>query len=255
MTARPTLVPPPPLRPLTLGELLDVSFGLYRSMFVPLLVVAATVHALPTLLGVYLETSEQMFSLWPLTLVNLFLAVVLSSLGVAATTHIVSEAYLGRRIRAGEALGRAVPLMGKLIVISVLTWLLVSIGLMLLIVPGVILLSGLLLSSVAMVVESPRRATTAMARSWELTLGYRGKVFGTVLLAFLLLIVPIAAVEAIWGAVAPPSPSALVPQVLTAVLQVMVYPYVYTVVTLLYYDLRIRKEGFDLELLAGAAEP
>ena len=238
--------------------MLDVSFGLYRSLFVTLLVVAVIVHVLPTLLGVYLQTSGQIFSLWAVTLAYFLLAAILSSLGVAATTHIVSEAYLGRRISAGEALGRAVSLLWRLIVISVLTWLLVSIGFMLLVVPGVILLSGLLLASVVMVVETPSRATAAMARSWELTRGYRGKVFGTVFLAFLLLMIPGVAVGAIWSVVggggAAAGPPSLVAEVLTAVLQVLVYPYVYTVVTLVYYDLRIRKEGFDLELLAAASQ-
>lgn len=247
---------PPPLRPLSLGEVLDVSFGLYRSMFFSLVVVAVAVHILPTLIGIYLETSGQMFSLWPLTIGYLFLVAILSSLGVAATTEIVSEAYLGRRISAAVALTRAVPLLLRLIVISLLTWLLVGIGFILLLVPGIILLSGLLLSSVAMVVERPRRATAAMARSWELTLGFRGKVFGALLLAFLLLMVPVITIAAIWGTLEPGRVSgSVMAEVITAVIQVLIYPYVYTVFTLLYYDLRIRKEGFDLELLAAQSLP
>ncbi len=38
-----------------------------------------------------------------------------------------------------------------------------------------------------------------------------------------------------------------------AVAQVVLVPYFYVVVAVLYYDLRVRKEGFDLELLAQAA--
>ncbi|MGQ0703626.1 MAG: hypothetical protein ACT4PM_10895 [Gemmatimonadales bacterium] len=248
------MVSPPPLRALTLGELLDVGFGLYRSRFVPLLIVAIVVHVLPTVVGVYLQTAEQAFALWPVMLAYLLVEVILSSLGVAATTNVISETYLGREITAGEALRRAVPLLWRLIVISVLTWLLVGIGLILLFVPGFILLSGLLLSSVVMVVERPAHATAAMARSWELTKGDRGKAFGTLVVAFLLLVVPIAAVGGVWQAATPASEwNSPVPDVVTAVLQVLVYPYVYSVTTLLYYDMRIRKEGFDLELLAAAA--
>ena len=245
---------PPPLRPLTLGELLDVSFGLYRSMFFTLLVVAVSVHLIPTLLQVYLQSSAGMYSFWPLTIAVLLLSTILNALGVAATTHVVSEAYLGRRPSAGEALRRAIPLIWRLIVISLLTWLLVGIGLFLLIVPGLILMSGLLLSPVVVVVESPPGATSAMARSWGLSRGYLGKVFGTVLVSFLLLLIPAAAVAGVLGAVGQASPSnSMIAEVLSAVLQVLVYPYVYTVITLVYYDLRVRKEGFDLELLAAAA--
>lgn len=245
--------PTPPLRPLTLGEVLDVSFGLYRSMFPTLLVVGITVHLVPVLIQTYLQASGQLFLLNLAALGYWLIAVLMNSFGVAATTSVVSEAYLGRRISAGEALRRALPLIWPLIVISFLSSLLVGVGFVLLFVPGLILLSGLLLAPVAMVVERPPRATTAMARSWELTRGRKGQVFGTVVVAFLLLLIPRAAVTTIWS-VAGGSQSSLLPSVLSAVLEVAIYPYLYTVITLVYYDLRIRKEGFDLDLLAAAGE-
>lgn len=245
--------PAPPLRPLTLGEILDVSFGLYRSMFLTLLVIGVAVHLVPVLIQTWLQTSGRIFLLDLVALGYWLVAVIMNSLGVAATTSVISEAYLGRRISAGEALRRAVPLIWPLLVVSLLSSLLIGIGFLLLLVPGLILLSGLLLSSVAMVVERPRRATTAMARSWELSRGHKGQVFGTVLVAFLLLLVPRVAVSTIWG-LSGGSSRALFPIVVSAILEVAVYPYLYTVITLVYYDLRIRKEGFDLDLLAQASE-
>lgn len=243
----------PPLRPLTLGEILDVSFGLYRSMFLTLLVVGVAVHLVPVLIETYLQASGRIFLLDLVNLGYWLVAIIMNSIGVAATTSIISEAYLGRRMTAGEALRRAMPLTWPLLVVSLLSSLLIGIGFMLLIVPGVILLSGLLLSSVAMVVEHPPRATAAMARSWELSKGHKGQVFGTVLVAFLLLLVPRIAVGVIWG-ISGGSRTALLPVVVSSILEVAVYPYLYTVITLVYYDLRIRKEGFDLDLLAQASE-
>ena len=35
----------------------------------------------------------------------------------------------------------------------------------------------------------------------------------------------------------------------------LIYPFFYVVLTVLYYDLRVRKEGFDLELLASSLRP
>ena len=43
--------------------------------------------------------------------------------------------------------------------------------------------------------------------------------------------------------------------VLESMLQVFIYPFVYVVLTVLYSDLRVRKEGLDLELLASALQP
>jgi hypothetical protein len=39
------------------------------------------------------------------------------------------------------------------------------------------------------------------------------------------------------------------------VVQMFVYPMLYCVLTIAYYDLRVRKEGFDLEVLASSLQP
>jgi hypothetical protein len=39
------------------------------------------------------------------------------------------------------------------------------------------------------------------------------------------------------------------------VLQMLLYPLLYCVLTVAYYDLRVRKEGFDLEVLASTLQP
>ena len=102
----------PVLRPLTLGEVLDTGFGLYRSMFAPLLVVATVCQLVPMVLGVYLGTSGNMLSNIPLSILYGGLAVILGSSGVAASTFIVSDAYLGRETSATVALQRATALLG-----------------------------------------------------------------------------------------------------------------------------------------------
>jgi len=245
----------PALRPLSLGEVLDVSFGLYRSLFAPLLVIAVICQSLPMALGVYIGASGALFVNLALSLVYGVLAVILGSLGVAASTFVVSDAYLGRETSASVALHRAVSLLGRLVVISLLSSLLIGIGFMLLIVPGVILLSGLILSTVVAVLETTPSATAAMGRSWELTGGFRGKVLLTLLVAFLLLLVPSIALGGIGAVFGAEGPFALLLLALESILQIFIYPFVYVVMTVLYYDLRVRKEGFDLELLASALQP
>lgn len=245
----------PALRPLSLGEVLDVSFGLYRSLFAPLLVIAVICQSLPMALGVYLGTSGALFVNLGLSLVYGVLAVILGALGVAASTFVVSDAYLGRETSAIVALQRALSLLGRLLVISILSSLLIGLGFMLLIVPGVILLSGLVLSTVVAVLESPPSATAAMGRSWELTLGFRGKVLLTLLVAFLLLLVPSIALGGVEALIGAEGGVALLLLALESMLQVLIYPFVYVVMTVLYYDLRVRKEGFDLELLASSLQP
>ena len=137
-----------------------------------------------------------------------------------------------------------------------MTSLVIGVGFILLIVPGIILLGGLLLSTPVLVLEQPISATGAMSRSWELSRGFRGKALLTLFVTSLLLLIPtmltgiLAGIAALLGA-----SSLLVFSVLGGVLQIFVYPFMYVAFTVLYYDLRVRKEGFDLELLAAAPQP
>jgi hypothetical protein len=206
---------------------------------------------------VYLQVTSETDLHLMLRLAYYLLAVVLGSIGVAASTFVVSDAYLGRETTAADALARAAPLIGRLVVISVLLSLVVGVGFILLVIPGVIFLAGLLLSTVVAVIEAPPSATAAMNRSWALTKGYKGKVLLTMLVAGVLLAVPSIALGVIGGlfGAAVSEPAALWFFVLPLVFQIFVYPFVYVVQTVLYYDLRVRKEGFDLELLASALQP
>jgi hypothetical protein len=44
----------------------------------------------------------------------------------------------------------------------------------------------------------------------------------------------------------------LIMTILWGIFSILVYPYFYSAATVLYYDLRVRKEGFDLEMLEEA---
>lgn len=251
----------PVLRPLSTGEVLDVSFGLYRSLFFPLVIVAVACRIVPDVISIYLQqvagTSPlAIFDHWELLLAEIVLGMVLSAVGVAASTYIVSGAYLGAPMTANIALANAMGLIGPLILVSVVSSIAIGVGFVVLIVPGVILFSGLVLATVVVVLEQPLGAFGALNRSWELTKGFRFKVFVSVFVAALLFAVP-AMIVGVAGAIgaAAGAWSPLISQLLAVVLQIFVVPFVYVVITVLYYDLRVRKEGFDLELLATATQP
>jgi hypothetical protein len=247
---------PPVLRPLSTGEVLDVSFGLYRSMFAPLVIITLVSRLIPTVLGIYINAVGGGLEHVGLFAIQGLLSLVLGSLGIAATTFMVAGAYLGNQVTAEAALRSAWRLIGRLILLSLMTSLVIGVGFVLLIVPGFIFLGGLVLSTVVLVLEQPMTAINAMSRSWELSKGFRGKALLTLLVTSLLLLIPtmvagiLAAIAALLGA-----SSQLVILVLAGVLGIFVYPFMYVALTVLYYDLRVRKEGFDLELLAAVPQP
>jgi hypothetical protein len=87
-------------------------------------------------------------------------------------------------------------------------------------------------------------AEKALSRSGELTREYKGKIFVTMLLVYIvynclgfLVAIPAFLVPSITG-------------VVSVIFSVLVYPIFPITITLLYYDRRIRKEGFDIELMS-----
>ena len=253
---------PPVLRPLTLGEILDVAFGLYRTLFLPLLVVTIVTSAAPVVLSVYIESSGGALLNLPLYFLNLMLNAVLGAIASAAATFVVSDSYMGRAISARDAFARATPFISRLIVLGVLLSLVIGLGLICLIIPGVILFTGLALSTPALVIEGLPSANAAMGRSWALTRGFRGKLFWALLTVLVLILLPTIALGGFAAAsgdatlLAPTmSPAALAWLVAASLIQLLIYPLFYCVLTVAYYDLRVRKEAFDLEVLASGLSP
>lgn len=253
----------PELRPLSIGEVLDQSFGLYRRHFATLAMISVVVGAVPLVLDLYVQASGGLLARPIMWLSGLMLMVVLSAIGTAATVFVVSESYLGRTTAASEALSRAGPYILRLILLSIMTSLVVFIGWLFLLVPGMIFATALIVSTQALVLEEDRSAIEAMGRSWRLTKGHRWRMFALIVVIFILIFIP-AAAGFVVAAMFTVDLTALNPAdlplawyaatILGRVAQMLLYPLMYSVLTVAYYDLRVRKEGFDLDVLAQALE-
>jgi hypothetical protein len=123
----------------------------------------------------------------------------------------------------------------------------------------------ILFTSQAVIAEN-KGPIEAIKRSWNLTQDYWWRTFGIFLLigllAALITFVPSAIFGAIFGAITlgsggPPNfvQQQLANSVISAITSVLVTPFSLIAYTLMYYDLRIRKEGFDLEHQARALVP
>jgi uncharacterized membrane protein len=250
------------LRPLTVGEILDTSFSLYRRHFAALATVALICTGVPLVLRLFLETAGGVFSNLALALLYGISLVVLNLVASGATVFIVSESYLGRPISAREALERATPYIGRILVCSLLLALVVGLGFLLLVIPGIMLAVGLALAIPAVILEPRSSASAALSRSWELTRGARWRIFGLGVTLLVLLYIPVLAITGLLALLVSPgqavvgSASILMMAVLavSGIVQMFIYPLFYCVLTVTYYDLRVRKEGFDLELLASTLQ-
>lgn len=238
----------PVLRPLSLGEVLDVSFGVYRERFSALVVISLLVRVIPLLWNLVLKPEATVeFSL---SLVGyLIVTMIFSAIGIAASTLIVSSSYLNQPLSASEAISRTTPLIWTLVILSGTISIVVAFGFLLLVIPGLILLAGYAVAPAVAVIEAPIKATKAMSRAWQLSKGFRFKILVALLTSLMVVSVPLILVGMVTALVGQMSPAIF--EVVVGVTSAFFYPFFYVVISILYYDLRVRKEGLDLELLAG----
>jgi hypothetical protein len=201
------------------------------------------------------------------------LALILQQIGAAAILHVISQEFIDQRVGIGAAFGFALKRFGTLILASILTGLMIGFGLILCIVPGIIFWSWYALVAQVVVVEG-LGANAALNRSKDLTAGFRGRVLGLLLLFIVIALIPTGAVQLL-ELVIPSTERVPIDQadagfglrglaytevfnyrnyaintVLGQLVNILVQTFQAVCLTLLYFDLRIRKEGFDLELAA-----
>lgn len=256
-------------RPMSVGQIVDQTFRLYRRNFVRFMVIVAIVQVPIALLTLMLNlisrriveerSASDAAAAVAISgiLIVLFFAMISKSLSNAALLKSVSESYLGRSVTVGQAYRFVLPKLWTLIAASFVVGIVVMFGLALLIVPGVIFSLWFALTTQAIVIEN-RKSIKGMSRSRSLVSGNLGKVF-LMSLVVLLITGIIGGVFGGAGAVLgqlvvkeSPTLALLIEQLGSLIGEVLAAPIGASAMILLYYDLRIRKEGFDLEMLAAS---
>jgi len=136
----------------------------------------------------------------------------------------------------GELLGSVWPRLLAIIGLEILVGIIVLIGTIFFIIPGIILALILAVSLPALVVEGIG-IFDAMSRSAALTKDNRMRILGVGILLILILL-GVAIVAGLLSAVTP-----ILGAIVGLVLGVLLYPYVYMLTTVLYYRLVELKEG------------
>jgi len=274
---------------MSLTELLDQAIRLYRKSFLQFVGIIAVVQIPLTLLSLILTlvtmgagTTQLGSGYWTGSVGNLIVAVVswilLQGIATAALTRAIAEHYLGHPIDFVEAYtsigGMWKRLLGALFLAG-----LIGVGLLLwFLVPCIGWFTGLgiamfwgnaIIPLIAPIVLLEQQTSkNAIRRAWDLTRRRFWWVAGYVGLLFLLneFIVsgPTSLVSVIFGlfaesmfeSIGTGSVLALqtVTQSIVSLITSLIYvPLQLTGITLMYFDLRVRTEGFDLTLLTQAA--
>jgi hypothetical protein len=178
-------------------------------------------------------------------------------LGFIATGAVTAGALRGvrgERARAGEMFQVGFRRIWMVLSVSVVAQVAVTLGLVLLVVPGLAVAAGLWVAVPAAVTERWEGTSDALTRSWELTKGRRWKVLAVALVAVVIalggaLVVSFALDEIAASGASRPLMAAL-DQAATAI----AFGFVAVCAAVSYHDLRVAREGPDFEQLAAVFE-
>ncbi len=180
--------------------------------------------------------------------------IVANALAQGAGMLLVAGSFTGKSATIGECFGAAFRRLLPLVGFSLLFSLVVGIGFLLCLVPGLIFWPMFILGVPAIMVER-LGATTAMARSRELTSGHRWPVLGMqLLITFMLSLINGVVMIAVLLPSMLSGGSEAIPTVIVWLVQVasmtvtVVFPVVY------YFNLRVVKEGFDVLQLTAMVD-
>lgn len=277
-----------PLRPLTVGEILDGAIATMRRhpalVFGVSAVVALVEAALTVTLSIVLlkgvanvsqpgpaATQQELLDYFYRVLggsaevlgVTVLVTVLVRTVLTGFMTVVVGKAVLGKPITFGEAMKELGPRLPSLLGVTIVYTLLVAVGFFLCLLPGIWLFALLGLASPALVLEQSGIGH-ALRRSSLLVRGSWWRVFGILLLTALcagvisfVVQIPFNLSLGIGGSdMSGLANASIGVQLLSGVGQVvaqtLVAPFVAGATALLYIDQRMRKEGMDIQLARAA---
>jgi hypothetical protein len=240
------------LRPRSATETVDAAFQIYRRDPLPYLAVTTVVY-LPwlvvQLLVVGPTPEDQIASLG--TGVGMFIATgtwISLSVVSALIVRVSSDVYLhGRRADLASTLPGALPRIPLLMISAALRLFLVAVGIFAFFIGALYMLARFFAVDASIVLEN-RSVGEAFGRSSKLSKDRKRHILAALALIVLVLILSSLAV----GFIAGMANSVVIDTLLSTIVTIAAYPLFGITEMLLYYDARIRDEGFDIEAMAAA---
>lgn len=234
------------LRPRGATEIVDAAFALYRRNPGALIMLAA-IGNVPALLvallsGIDPEKPDFGIAFW----VTMAVGIVSTAFGHAMITRVGSALYLGGRIDVAEAVRSTLPRLPAIIIATLITSVTFFIGFLFLFAPGLYVLARWFAVIPAIVLDD-NGPFAAISRSGALSKGRKWHVLGTIVMVFgMYLTVSFGLSFALSS-----TGNFVLTQVVSTLYAILAYPIVALCITLLYYDARIRAEGFDVEYMTS----
>jgi len=251
------------LKPRGYGEIIDLTFRLYKDNFKLVAGIAAIIYIPFALFSglaalVLPQIPERMLT-GVLNLVQAFLGFFVTGALIIA----ISNGYLGHKVTIKECYDEITSRFWPFFLTMLYGGLIVFVGLLLCLIPGIIASFWVVFLSEVFIIEN-RKTQEALNRSKDLITGQVWRVF---VISFLIGLIVFAAAVFLAGV---PSfltvflPESVEPlakfglELWTGIINSVLIPIQMIASIILYYDIRIRKENFDLQMMSerlGKANP
>ena len=238
------------LRPYSLGGIVDASLTLYRRRFGPMIAVTLAIGLIPfvvSLVGGCTTTASQTTCDSPIGwLGNIAFQVALfvaTSAAVLVAANAFADLSSDWRQVASTGLRRIIPIVLLIVVMLII----MIVGFVLLVIPGIILAVSFAVAVPALMIEKSG-PIESLGRSWRLVSGERWRIFGAGVVLILVLAVGLGVVWGIvsWVLSSLEMSGALAAYLAQGVVSMLATPMSAAVGTVLYCDLRVRKEDLDV---------
>ena len=238
-------------RPRSITDILDTSFHLFRQHFRPIVTLTAVSYlplAVFSLLyaryaGFAGDTSAAQFQWSMLVLfpIQLIWFTIMSSL----VTVMTSRAYLDEPLEASRIWSITLPRILSAIVAFLIIFVIGGIGLIFFVIPGIYFYTRFFAAPTVAVLEGAG-FSESLTRASVLSRDRKLHIFAVVFFALLLYLIVLTGI----GIVALLMSSIWLRSVISFFGTIFTWPIIPIVQTVLYYDLRIRAEGYDVELMS-----
>ena len=235
------------LRPRKATEIIDAAIEVYRRNPIHFLLLAAIVRVPWLIVQIVVLAPREGDA-------DAIFTSLMISLGTALTTflmsgfvvHMASELYLGRETDAFDTIRRVAPRIPMIFIASLLQSIAIGMALVMFLLPAV-WVSAVLFAVIPVVVLERRNAFAAFDRSGKLSQNLKMHILAALGLIVLIRVI----VEFGSTIIASVIPMPELRYVAITAAAVVMYPLFGIASTLIYYDVRIRKEGFDIEMMAA----
>lgn len=287
------------LRPLSIGEVLDRAFQIYRGRF-PRLILVAAVCSAPTAIvievlreGVPPGTTQFSASATSGLVAIAFVWILGTAITWTALAKVCNGTVVGEDVRIGRAVVTGLRLLPRIVLLGILAWLLcmvavipafigaaipglvfskaggslsvvgdiiMAVGFVAGMVLSIVWLTPIFLMSLPAVVGENVGAIGALNRANELGKGARMRTTALALVAGLIMLLPVMAFYALVGmgaaftghGIGPGTPQMYVLQVVGWGIGALTAPFYVAVMVMTYYERRVRREGYDVEMASEA---